>query len=162
MDKRLSRRVATPESLVRIRVVSYNGVVAESGNASPLQGEDQGFESPRLHKMKVYRIKNREGKFSCGGHRPYFTNKGKIWKKLGHVRIHLHGVGDEATNIYKDCVLETYEITEVLIDAEPVMPIILDYLAGREIQKETMKIQSQRRKYLEEKKRYEELKERFA
>lgn len=65
--------------------------------------------------MLCYKIKNKDGLFSTGGKSPKFKKKGKSWSSLGHLKNHLTLVNEYPNfhNIYKDCVVVTYELTEV-------------------------------------------------
>jgi hypothetical protein len=66
--------------------------------------------------MLCYKIKNRDGLFSTGGKFPKFKKKGKSWSSLGHLKNHINLVNEYNyynKDIYKDCVVVTYEVTEV-------------------------------------------------
>lgn len=57
----------------------------------------------------VYKIKRKsDGFFSTGGSSPRFNNKGKVWKKLGHLNSHLSQIKED---VYKDC-----EIVFIIIE----------------------------------------------
>lgn len=53
---------------------------------------------------KIRRIS--DGLFSTGGMQPYFTNKGKVWKKESHLKSHLN----QLRQPYKGCELVIQEI----------------------------------------------------
>ena len=78
--------------------------------------------------MIIYRIKNKDGLFSNGGHFPYFTKKGKIWKHIGHVKLHLKQLHSSVLSTYQYCTLETYEIKEEFIRNEPIVTYLLTEL----------------------------------
>ena len=40
-------------------------------------------------KIKTFKIQNAEGKFSTGGCTPSWTNRGKTWSQINHVKSHL-------------------------------------------------------------------------
>jgi hypothetical protein len=37
----------------------------------------------------IYKLRNAEGKFSCGKSYPRFTKQGKAWANIGHIKNHL-------------------------------------------------------------------------
>ncbi len=60
-------------------------------------------------KVFVHKIcRKSDGLFSCGGHYPHFSKKGKVWS---HVKIHLSQVED--TRAYHECELVKFEYREV-------------------------------------------------
>lgn len=73
----------------------------------------------------IYKIRRTtDGFYSAGGSSPTFTKKGKIWKTLSAVNLHIHsalGHGYDRYNmfqypnlkqLYKDCELVEYQIIE--------------------------------------------------
>ena len=63
----------------------------------------------------VYKIRNKDGKWSSGGADPTFNNVGKTWSRIGDVKRHIREViyhktamktkWDKAKNVYRDCDL---------------------------------------------------------
>lgn len=60
--------------------------------------------------MKIYRIKNKEGKYSPKGHvnERYFRTNGNVWLGSGPLRNHLNLYSKN--NIPDDWVVEEYEL----------------------------------------------------
>lgn len=56
-----------------------------------------------------YKIRNKDGKFSSGGHPPKFLKGGKVWP-LPQLKSHLRLVQSYGKNfdVYKDCELIAY------------------------------------------------------
>lgn len=42
--------------------------------------------------MRIYKLRNKDGLFSSGGSSPVFTEKGKMWHGIGHVKLHLNSL----------------------------------------------------------------------
>lgn len=62
----------------------------------------------------AYKIRRRsDGLFSTGGRACYFTPQGKIWKKLGHVKLHLRQVNTQRRDPYADCDIVHFSLVEV-------------------------------------------------
>lgn len=63
--------------------------------------------------MNLYQIQNKDGKFSCGGSTPKFTQYGKFWTKRT-LKLHL-ALFDERTlnTIYCDCKIISYSVTPI-------------------------------------------------
>jgi len=58
---------------------------------------------------KIFKIRRiSDGKFSDGGHRPYFTAKGKVWKNTQSINGHLAIVN--VSKVYEGCEMVTYEL----------------------------------------------------
>ena len=111
--------------------------------------------------MIIYRIKNKEGKYSAGGYYPNFTKKGKIWKNIGHVKLHIQQLCKKGLQIYDGCTLETMEIKEECINSEPMQNLIINTLLIREERDKNIELKLQQEKYIKEKKLYEDLKRKF-
>ena len=66
--------------------------------------------------MKIYKIKNKEGKFSSGGLYADFVQKGKAWHGLDRKKLHLGVIEREGyskvTEKYKGCEIVEYEMVE--------------------------------------------------
>ena len=55
----------------------------------------------------MYKIMNKEGKFSSGGENPTFTRNGKIWSNIGFVKNHINQLYD--ANVYDNCQIVEIE-----------------------------------------------------
>ena len=56
--------------------------------------------------MYHYKIKRiTDGKYSAGGIEPHFSNEGKIWKSLGHLKLHLQQFKYLGPWPYNNCIL---------------------------------------------------------
>lgn len=78
--------------------------------------------------MKLWKIRNPAGKFSTGGTRPKFTDKGKTWEYRHHVLSHIRSIDDDVhrrgntssdrsnlkppENTYAGCEVVEYELVE--------------------------------------------------
>ena len=67
----------------------------------------------------VYKIIDVDtGKFSCGGRRPEWTTRGKIWSLAGHVKSHLR-LGN-----YKNINAEVVAYKLNQVDSKPLKDIL--------------------------------------
>jgi hypothetical protein len=78
--------------------------------------------------MRVWKIRRYDGKFSNGGTRPKFTEKGKTWHEPHHVQAHIRAISNDfhrhgntssdRTNLktpsetYAGCVVVEYHLQE--------------------------------------------------
>jgi hypothetical protein len=76
--------------------------------------------------VTVYKIRNKQGKYSTGGSYPRFTKAGKVWTSLGALKQHLDLV--TTPRVYKDC-----ELVELLSEehATPLLPVVRDRVLRR-------------------------------
>lgn len=112
-----------------------------------------------------YRIRRSDGYYSTGGQRPSWNKRGKVWKKLHHLRA--SAVRAHDNRMYgcyaEDCVIE--KTTRLCIESTEDMCEFGDYL--RQLQQEEDAKERERQKAYQEqekKKRYEmylKLKEEF-
>lgn len=70
--------------------------------------------------MEVYKIKNKDNKFSTGGYSPRFTKNGKTWNSRSSLNNHLSQIAGFFD--YVDCYLITFG--EEGIKEEKIIPII--------------------------------------
>jgi hypothetical protein len=68
-----------------------------------------------------YQIQRSDGLFSTGGYWPRFSKRGKIWRTIGHLKIHLRNVTgrhsiypERHIKAYEDCVVVKYVVSRVL------------------------------------------------
>ena len=107
--------------------------------------------------MILYKIRNKEGLFSCGGTNVSFTKQGKSWKRRGDLASHLnivrverargHGYG------YTDCEIVVFELVETgILKVSPE-----EWLHANEKKKQDeRKVFEDRRSVESQKKRYED------
>lgn len=59
-----------------------------------------------------YKIRRSDGLFSDGGHYPSFSEKGKTWKKINHLKSHLTGIPNYPGNksCYDNCEVVTFRV----------------------------------------------------
>ena len=57
-----------------------------------------------------YKIINNEGLFSTGGYSPHFSKKGKIWKKISHLKAHLNQGRVKMYYSEADCKIIKYDM----------------------------------------------------
>jgi hypothetical protein len=62
--------------------------------------------------MKIYKIKNSKGFYSEGGINNIWSCNGKVWKTLGHVKLHLNAIMDDWNYIPDDWQVVECIITE--------------------------------------------------
>ena len=92
--------------------------------------------------QKLYKIVNKNGLFSSGGTRPYFTKSGKTWKGIGPLKNHFHLLEtlahhgyktgnklNETSVVYEDCHIVEYK---VVIDEESKVSIE-EFVNGKNI-----------------------------
>jgi hypothetical protein len=70
-----------------------------------------------------YKIRRKaDGLFSTGGYKPDWSSKGKVWKKVGHLKCHLaqfslnSGSCYGRSNPYEDCELVQQRVVTVFED----------------------------------------------
>ena len=77
--------------------------------------------------MKVYKIQDANGLYSTGGQDPNFTQGGKTWSNIGHVKNHLRQfIGGRQLEVYANAKIVCIEYTEEQIENYDV----LDYMAA--------------------------------
>ena len=81
----------------------------------------------------VYKIRNKEGKFSTGSGCPRFTKSGKIYHRIADIKRHFTVINQRIQSyhleIYKDCDLVKYN----LIKEETIKLTEIDTLKKRNI-----------------------------
>lgn len=80
-----------------------------------------------LRKMKVFKIRDANGLYSTGGTSPEFTQGGKVWNNIGHVKSHLRQFVSRTCKyleIYANAEVVTIEYTEKEMSTEPVLDIV--------------------------------------
>ena len=111
----------------------------------------------------VYRIKclsgPRAGLFSTGGSTPRWSKRGKLWPGKGPLSSHLGLVRKEC---YKDCVVVTYELTEVEISTESVQDVIQQKMDRKAQQQEEKRLAHEAALARKRKALYDELKAEFG
>ena len=99
--------------------------------------------------MIIYKIKNvKTNMYSRGGDFPSWSKTGKIWKNIGHVKLHLRNVLNRGSyKSFDDWVVESYELKQTSLDTKSV-----EYYFNEIVQsKEKEKIDSDnQKKFLEE------------
>lgn len=76
----------------------------------------------------LYKIMNKNGQFSSGGHPPKWVKSGKIWE-LTHLKAHLTLIGKYSKNlsVYQDCTLVEFKAMH-----EPATLLLSDLLKEQE------------------------------
>jgi hypothetical protein len=71
--------------------------------------------------MLIYRIRNKQlGLYSKGGAFPSWSKKGKIWKNIGHLKVHLKNVMARGSyRSFDNWIVESYEVKETQVSAIP-------------------------------------------
>lgn len=89
--------------------------------------------------MKVYRIRDKDGRYSSGGMDPDFTKAGKTWANIGHVKNHIRQFMDRyrVSEIYNDAEVVEIEVQEKDLKTINVTDMMIEMLEGDlvEIQK---------------------------
>ena len=62
--------------------------------------------------MRVFKLRNKEGLFSSGGSCPVFTEKGKMWHGVGHIKLHLNALLKNKWTIPDDWEIIAYDLFE--------------------------------------------------
>jgi len=76
--------------------------------------------------MKIYKIRNKEGKYSTGGFKPRWSREGRVWTKrslhlyLNMLKKEVYSSNISWTEFYKDC--ELVELSET--KSESINPIL--------------------------------------
>ena len=113
--------------------------------------------------MFVYKIKSRKtGLYSAGGASPEFNKNGKVWKNIGYLKNHL--IYAYGRDLYRnqDCVIVTYEITEVVVEEQTCDELIVKQLVERADKESARKLQIDARLKKERQQQYEQLKKEFG
>jgi hypothetical protein len=70
-----------------------------------------------------YQIQRSDGLFSTGGYWPRFSKRGKIWRGLGPLKLHLRNLDNHKkrypqsyVDCYKDCVVVKYAVTKKVVE----------------------------------------------
>jgi hypothetical protein len=74
-----------------------------------------------------YQIQRSDGLFSTGGYCPSFSKRGKIWRGLGPLKLHLGNLKryyPAACDRYKDCVVVKYVLCRAVVK-EDITPASL-------------------------------------
>ena len=77
----------------------------------------------------IFKIRNKDGKFSNGGSDPDFVKNGKMWTHFGYLNRHLDVLSERGKKVYKDngAVIVQYE----LIEPVEVQTIdVMEHLSG--------------------------------
>lgn len=107
----------------------------------------------------IYKIRRTsDGFYSAGGSTPTFTKRGKIWKTLSAVKLHIHsalghgydrygtGTYHNLKQIYKDCDLIEYRIIESgTSDVLNFVESIHQQLEDKNVEREKQRIVWQRK-----------------
>jgi len=105
-----------------------------------------------MSKEKIYKIrKKNDGLFSKGGSRPSFDKRGKFWRSIGSVKLHLNHVREirlpfrsedrqEFMHPYVDCEIVTYALHKV--EASHVMALVRGVAERKEKKKKAEEIRS--------------------
>lgn len=101
--------------------------------------------------MKIYKIRNSEGLYSTGGDSPHFTELGKTWSRLSHVKTHIGHVVHRPDQVYKDCVLCEFEVVHNPTSETPIGVLV------EEAQKRKAEKQAEAQRQSEEYRRQVEL-----
>ena len=75
--------------------------------------------------MKVYKIRDKNGLYSTGGQSPNFTQGGKTWNNIGHVKNHLRQFG-RSLDIYAEAEIVCVEYTEADIATYDILDFMDD------------------------------------
>ena len=115
--------------------------------------------------MEVYKIRRKlDGMFSTGGTSPGFTKFGKIWKQRGHLTSHLNQFAQSwsrNSQVYDNCELVTFELSETEIDAIPLSQYIAEREQARLQREEDRDIARANREHKARRAEYEKLKKEF-
>jgi len=120
--------------------------------------------------MKIYKIRNSDGLFSTGGHRPHFQKHGKHWTSVSNLERHLFQIlappkrttsNKFPPSVYLGCEIVEFELVETSV-VETFEDFEIRQKEQKEIQeaerKEATKIASEkkrRREFLKLKKEFE-------
>ena len=77
--------------------------------------------------MKVFKIRDANGLYSTGGTSPEFTQGGKVWNNIGHVKSHLRQFMSRSmcyAEIYLNAEIVTIEYTEKDVSNESVLDMM--------------------------------------
>lgn len=82
--------------------------------------------------MKVYRIRDKDGRYSSGGQDPDFTKAGKTWANIGHVKNHIRQFMGRyrISEIYNDAEIVEIEVQEKDLKTYDVNDIMIEMLEG--------------------------------
>lgn len=62
-----------------------------------------------LDGMKIYKIQNKDGEYSCGGMYPHFSKHGKAWTSIGALKNHINQIHRNC-KIYDNCQIVEYVV----------------------------------------------------
>jgi hypothetical protein len=102
--------------------------------------------------MKVFKIRDANGLYSTGGTEPEFTQGGKVWNNIGHVKSHLRQFVDRTCKyleVYVNAEVVTIEYTEKEMSSESVLDVV-ENLNKEDISRAEKSKQSWNTKDLEE------------
>ena len=121
--------------------------------------------------MIVYKIRDKgTGFYSTGGTHPNWSEKGKMWKRLGDVTSHLnqlamyspaHRARHIQVSTYGNAELVEFELTEKELSAKPVVNYIIERQEKLLREAEARQEYKEREEKREREKLYEELKVEF-
>ena len=86
--------------------------------------------------MKVYRIRDKDGRYSSGGMDPDFTKGGKTWANIGHLKNHLRQFMDRYSyrpsraEVYIDAEIVEIEVKEEELKTTSVIDMMSDMVDG--------------------------------
>ena len=82
--------------------------------------------------MKVYRIRDKDGRYSSGGQDPDFTKSGKTWANIGHVKNHIRQFMGRyrISEIYNDAEIVEIEVEEKDLKTININDIMIEMLEG--------------------------------
>lgn len=82
--------------------------------------------------MKVYRIRDKDGRYSSGGTDPDFTKAGKTWANIGHVKNHIRQFmgRHRISEIYDDAEIVEIEVEEKDLKTMSINDIMIEMLEG--------------------------------
>jgi len=115
--------------------------------------------------MQVFKIRRKiDGLYSVGGTTPGFNKNGKIWKQKNHLTSHLSqfaGGWSSNRNLYDDCELVTFELTETETNAIPLSQYIAERNQARLDREHERDLATARREQKARRKEFEKLKKEF-
>lgn len=80
--------------------------------------------------MKVYRIRDKDGRYSSGGQDPDFTKAGKTWANIGHVKNHIRQFMGRyrISEIYDNAEIVEIEVEERDLKTLSINEMMIDML----------------------------------
>lgn len=90
--------------------------------------------------MKVYRIRDKDGRYSSGGKDPDFTKAGKTWANIGHVKNHIRQFmgRHRISEIYNDAEIVEIEVEEKDLKTMSINDVMIEMLEGDLIESEKL------------------------